>query len=71
MPSQDNLYARVSDFEAMEAELKTTRQHLHAHPELSFEEAETAGYVAEKLQSWGYTVTRNVGGHGVVATLKN
>lgn len=71
MPSQDNLYARIADFDSTEAELKATRQHLHAHPELSFEEAETARYVAEKLESWGYTVTRNVGGHGVVATLKN
>ncbi len=71
MPSQDNLYARVSDFTDMEAELKATRQHLHAHPELSFEEAETARYVANKLEAWGYSVTRNVGGHGVVATLKN
>ncbi len=71
MPSQDNLYARVSDFDAMEAELKATRHHLHANPELSFEEAETARYVADKLEAWGYAVTRNVGGHGVVATLKN
>jgi hippurate hydrolase len=71
MPSQDNLYARVSDFEAMEADLKATRHHLHAHPELSFEEAETARYVADKLEAWGYDVTRNVGGHGVVAVLRN
>lgn len=71
MLSQDNLYARVSDFDAMEAELKATRHHLHANPELSFEEAETARYVADKLEAWGYTVTRNVGGHGVVAVLKN
>jgi hippurate hydrolase len=69
MPSQDNLYARVADFEAMEAELKATRQYLHAHPELSLEEAETARYVADKLEAWGYEVTRNVGGHGVVARL--
>lgn len=71
MPSQDNLYARVSDFEAMEADLKATRHHLHANPELSFEEAETARYVADKLEAWGYDVTRNVGGHGVVAVLRN
>lgn len=71
MSTHDNLYARVADFDAMEAELKAIRRHLHAHPELSFEEAETARYVAEKLESWGYTVSRNVGGHGVVATLKN
>ncbi|MEB2844103.1 amidohydrolase [Rhizobiales bacterium RZME27] len=71
MPTQDNLYARVADFDAMEAELKATRQHLHANPELSFEEAETARYVADKLEGWGFDVTRNVGGHGVVATMKN
>ncbi len=69
MSSQDNLYARVSDFDAMEADLKATRQYLHAHPELSFHETETAKYIAEKLEAWGYDVTRNVGGHGVVARL--
>ena len=67
----DNQYARVSDFEPMEAELKATRQYLHANPELSQEEVETARYVAEKLEAWGFEVTRNVGGHGVVARLKN
>lgn len=66
----DNAFARVSDFAEMEADLIETRHHLHANPELSFEEAETARYVAEKLESWGYEVTRNVGGHGVVARLK-
>ncbi|UHS63256.1 amidohydrolase [Agrobacterium vaccinii] len=65
----DNAFARVSDFKDMEQELVETRQHLHANPELSFEEAETARFVAEKLESWGYEVTRNVGGHGVVARL--
>ncbi|GAK72099.1 putative amidohydrolase [Agrobacterium rubi TR3 = NBRC 13261] len=67
----DNQYARVSDIEPMEAEMKATRQYLHAHPELSLEEAETARFVAEKLEAWGYEVTRNVGGHGVVARLTN
>ncbi len=68
---KDNQYARVSDFEPMEVEMKATRQYLHAHPELSLEEAETARFVAEKLEAWGYEVTRNVGGHGVVARLTN
>ncbi|SER11997.1 hippurate hydrolase [Faunimonas pinastri] len=67
---RDNSYARLSDFEPKAQELAAIRQHLHAHPELSFEEAETARFVAEKLQSWGYEVTRNVGGHGVVARMK-
>lgn len=65
----DNDFARLSDFKPMEAELTAIRRHLHAHPELSFEEAETARFVAEKLESWGYEVTRNVGGHGVVARM--
>ncbi|MFJ6321891.1 MULTISPECIES: M20 aminoacylase family protein [unclassified Rhizobium] len=65
----DNDFARLSDFEPMKAELTGIRQHLHANPELSFEEAETARFVAEKLEAWGYEVTRNVGGHGVVARL--
>lgn len=67
--SLDNDFARLSDFEPMEAELTAIRRHLHAHPELSFEEAETARFVAEKLESWNYEVTRNVGGHGVVARM--
>ncbi|MQB07739.1 amidohydrolase [Agrobacterium tumefaciens] len=65
----DNQFARVSDFHAVEAELTEIRQYLHAHPELSFAEAETARFVADKLQSYGFEVTRNVGGHGVVARL--
>ncbi|MDS7594868.1 M20 aminoacylase family protein [Agrobacterium tumefaciens] len=69
MPIPDNAYTRLSDLEDMEAELTETRRHLHSNPELSFEEADTARYVAEKLEGWGYEVTRNVGGHGVVARL--
>ncbi len=65
----DNDFARLSDFEPMRAELTGIRRHLHANPELSFEEAETARFVAEKLEGWGYEVTRNVGGHGVVARM--
>src|SRR5690606_21817773 len=28
------------------------RRHLHAHPELSYEEYETAEFIKEKLSSW-------------------
>ncbi|CAN7673771.1 M20 aminoacylase family protein [Pararhizobium sp. LjRoot238] len=68
--TRDNAFARISDFEPLEEQLLTTRHYLHAHPELSFEEADTARFVAEKLEGWGYEVARNVGGHGVVARLK-
>lgn len=46
-------------------------RNLHANPELSFMEKETAAKVAEQWKAAGYEVTTNVGGHGVVAMLKN
>lgn len=46
------------------------RRHLHENPELAFEEFETARMVAEMLESWGYEVTTNIGGTGVVGTLR-
>ncbi|ESW93928.1 M20 family metallopeptidase [Mesorhizobium sp. M0644] len=70
MPKTSNQFADISDFADKAAELAAARQHLHAHPELSFQEQETAAYVAERLESWGYEVTRNVGGLGVVGRLR-
>lgn len=46
-----------------------TRRHIHAHPELSYEEEETAALVAKKLESFGMEVTPNFAGHGVVGIL--
>ncbi|GLK62880.1 amidohydrolase [Paracoccus kondratievae] len=66
---KDNAYARLSDFEDKKDELTAIRHHLHQNPELSHQEAETARFVAGKLESWGYEVTRGVGGHGVVARM--
>ncbi|MBI5688256.1 MAG: amidohydrolase [Verrucomicrobia bacterium] len=44
---------------------------LHAHPEMSFHEARTSKQLADKLRAAGLEVTENVGGHGVVAVLRN
>jgi len=46
-------------------------KHLHANPELSLMETETASYLAEKLEAMGYDVTEGVGGTGVVAVMEN
>ncbi len=43
----------------------------HAQPELSFEEAESAARMAGELSAVGAEVTTAVGGHGVVAVLRN
>lgn len=42
----------------------------HQNPELSGQETETSRRMADVLEHLGFQVTRNVGGHGVVACLK-
>ncbi|TIQ37063.1 MAG: amidohydrolase [Mesorhizobium sp.] len=70
MPKRSNQHAGIADFEGKAAELAEARRYLHAHPELSFQEQETAAFVADRLERWGYEVTRNVGGLGVVGRLR-
>ena len=43
------------------------RRHLHAHPELSFEEHQTMAYVSSVLTSWGVDHQTHVTGTGIVA----
>ncbi|WP_034295633.1 M20 aminoacylase family protein [Herbaspirillum sp. RV1423] len=62
---------RIGDLDDVKEELIAIRRHLHQHPELSYQEVDTAALVAERLQGWGYTVTRNIGGNGLVATLRS
>ncbi|WP_215115923.1 M20 family metallopeptidase [Exiguobacterium sp. s80] len=46
------------------------RRYLHQHPELSFHEVETPNYIASRLEELGIEVRRNVGGRGVVGTIR-
>ena len=51
--------------------LITHRRELHAAPELSFKEIETAHYIAERLDALGVDkMTKGVGGTGVVADIR-
>lgn len=43
-----------------EMDLVSIRRHLHAHPELRFEEKRTASFVADMLRSYGLTVAENI-----------
>ena len=52
-------------------ELVKLYRHFHQHPELSFQEKETAARLAQELKSAGYDVTTGIGGTGVVGLLKN
>jgi len=46
------------------------RRTLHQHPELSYQERETANFVAEKLESFGIEVRSGLGGHGLIGTVR-
>lgn len=48
----------------------TWRHDFHAHPELGYAEHRTSERVAQLLESFGLSVTRGLGGTGLVATLK-
>ncbi|RON80880.1 M20 aminoacylase family protein [Pseudomonas fluorescens] len=60
----------LPDIKAIEEEMIALRRHLHAHPELSFEEFATSDLIAGKLLEWGYEVHRGLGGTGVVGRLR-
>ena len=65
-----NAHAVLPGIRAIEQEMVALRHHIHAHPELAFEEFNTSDLVAEQLAGWGYAVHRGLGGTGVVGTLR-
>jgi amidohydrolase len=68
MVSKDLLKSCIdSDFPT----LMQLYQDLHAHPEISGQEKETARRVAESFSRMGAEVTTGVGGHGVVGVIRN
>jgi amidohydrolase len=65
------LTAEIYDPETELEYLNRLYEQLHADPELSFYEASTSQRIVSELDIPGLVVTNNVGGHGVVAVLKN
>jgi amidohydrolase len=60
------LLERVAEFET---ELIGLRRHFHQHPELSFQEEQTAREIAARISALGYDVRQRVGRTGIVAEL--
>ncbi|PLS17508.1 amidohydrolase [Bacillus sp. M6-12] len=48
-------------------EMISIRRYLHKHPELSFQETQTAAYISDYYQNLGIEHRTGVGGNGVVA----
>ena len=59
------------DIEQDSAFLEALYLDLHQHPELSYQEQETANKLAYQLEDLGFEVTREVGGYGVVGLYFN
>ena len=57
--------------EDYQANLAALWDHFHRNPELSGLEIRTSARMAQELEALGYEVTTGVGGHGVVAVLRN
>jgi amidohydrolase len=74
-PAGGSVKDRVAPIDKrIDAEIKdllALYQHLHANPELSLQEEQTAARMAEELKKLGFEVTAKVGGHGVVGVLRN
>ncbi|MBD3658638.1 MULTISPECIES: M20 aminoacylase family protein [Marinobacter] len=60
----------IDDIQAEQIPMEVYFRHLHQHPELAFEETESAAYIADLLRQWGYEVTEGIGGTGVVARMQ-
>jgi hippurate hydrolase len=60
----------LSALQSRESAFTALRRDIHKHPEIGFQEFRTSDLVAERLQQWGYEVTRGLGGTGVVGQLK-
>ena len=58
-----------TDLEGDMPELMELYRDLHANPELSFEEHETAAKLAKRMRALGFEVTENVGKTGVVSVV--
>lgn len=52
------------------AEVVAIRRHIHSHPELSYQEFETAKFIFEKLTSFSLNPTQGIAGTGVVVMIE-
>ncbi len=50
-------------------ELIAIRRHLHAHPELSFQEEKTSAYISDILSRWGIEHRTHIAGYGITGLL--
>src|SRR3546814_14266828 len=69
--SPDSAAVALANLGKLLPDLKALYIDIHAHPELSMQEARTAGLAAEGLETAGYEVTTGEGETGDVGLLVN
>jgi len=55
--------------QGLQSQLVTWRRQLHQHPELGFQEYQTAALVTQLLNQWGIAHQTGVAKTGIVATI--
>ncbi len=68
MPDLKNRIKRLSKGHLKE--MTQIRRYLHANPELSKNEVQTAAFLSKTLKSWGIEHQTGIAGHGIVALIK-
>ena len=61
----------LPEIAALDADMRSWRHHIHAHPETAFEEKATSAFVADKLRAFGLEVHTGLAGTGVVGVLRH
>ena len=56
--------------ETIYSEIVTHYRYLHQHPELSYQEENTARYIVDFLEKEGVSYRKNIGGYGILAWVK-
>lgn len=66
-----SLLARIKELSAaLAGEVIANRRYLHAHPELSFQEHNTAKFIAERLRSFNIEPQEGIADTGLVAVIE-
>lgn len=68
MPDLKNRIKRLSKGHLKE--MIQIRRYLHANPELSKNEVQTAAFISKTLKSWGIEHQTGIAGHGIAALIK-
>lgn len=59
----------ISAMQRLHNDMRLWRQHIHRHPEMAYEEFNTAAFINDRLREFGLQPLQDIGGTGVVASL--